>query len=133
SLFRPAAPDESKCHFLRPRYLGGGATDNAVVRGASLFNMGSRSTDTNSYALQFMIYDTWPNSGNGHSVLAKRARMNNGPGWNIRMHSQGGNVAVVHEGDNGGGGYNWYRIRKGNQWRMYSYVYKVCGDRDSLI
>jgi len=133
SLFQPPASDEIKYNFFSPWYSGSGATENAVVRDASLFNMGSRSTDTNSYTIQFMIYDTWPNSGNGHSVLAKRARMNNGPGWNIRMHSQGGNVAVVHEGDNGGGGYNWYQIRKGNPWRMYSYVYKECGDRDSLI
>src|SRR5690606_27244801 len=100
---------------------------------ATLFNMGSRATDTKSYTIQFMIYDTWPNSGDGHSIIAKRDRINNGPGWNIRMNSSGGNVSVWHQGNSGGGGENWYQIRKGNPWRMYTYIYKECGATDSLI
>jgi hypothetical protein len=132
NLLQPNA-GEIKYNYFSPWYSGIGATDRAVVRDGSLFNMGARSTDTKSYTIQFMIYDTWPNSGDGHTILSKRPRLNNGPGWNIRMGVGGGNVMVSFEGSSGWGGDDWYQIRKNNPWRVYTYVYKECGDIDSLI
>ena len=131
-LLQPVA-SEIRYNYYSPWFSGSGGTDMAVVRDASLFNMGSRATDTKSYTIQFMIYDTWPNAGQGHTILSKRPRVNNGAGWNIRMNSSGGNVAVVFEGNSGWGGENWYQIRKVNPWRVYTYVYKECGNVDSLI
>lgn len=132
SLLQPQAA-EIRYNYFSPWYSGTGGTDNAVVKDASLFNMGSRSSDTTSYTIQFMIYDTWPNAGDGHTILSKRPRVNNGPGWNIRMNSGGGNVAVNFEGNSAWGGENWYQIRKNNPWRVYTYVYKECGEIDSLF
>lgn len=132
-LFQPPASDAIRYNFYSPWFSGSGATESAMVRDATLFNMGGRSTDTTSYTIQFMIYDTWPNAGNEHNILAKRARINNGPGWNIRMYSGGGNAAVSLESNAAWDGANWYQIRKGNPWRVYTYIYKECGVTDSLI
>lgn len=131
-LLQPIA-SEIRYNYYSPWFSGSGGTDRAVVRDASLFNMGSRATDTKSYTIQFMIYDTFNGAGHGHTILSKRPRVNNGTGWNIRMNASGGNVAVVFEGNSGWGGENWYQIRKNNPWRVYTYVYKECGNVDSLI
>lgn len=124
---------EIKYNFFSPWYSGSEGTDRAVVQDPTLFNMDSRANDTKSYTIQFMIYDTWTNAGDGHTILSKRPRINNGPGWNIRMNSSGGNVAVNFEGNSAWGGESWYQIRKNNPWRVYTYVYKECGNVDSLI
>lgn len=132
SLLQPQAA-EIRYNYFSPWFSGSGATESAKVRDPSLFNMGSRSTDTKSYTIQFMIYDTWQNAGDGHTILSKRPRLNNGPGWNIRFGVGGGNVMVSFEGSSGWGGDNWYQVRKNNPWRVYTYVYKECGEADSLI
>lgn len=128
-----ASAADIRYNYYSPWYSGTGGTDRAVVQDPSLFNMGPRSTDTKSYTIQFMIYDTEPNAGDGHTIISKRGQVNSGPGWNIRMNASGGNVAVVFEGSSAWGGENWYQIRKDNPWRVYTYVYKECGDTDSLI
>jgi hypothetical protein len=133
SLFQPPAADQLKYNFYSPWYSGTGGTASAVVKDPALFNMGARSTDTKSYTIQFMIYDTFTAAGDSHSILAKRDRINNGPGWNIRMNASGGNVAVVVQNNSGGGRENWYQIRKGNPWRVYTYVFKENGATDLLI
>lgn len=133
SLFQPPASDQLKYSFYSPWYSGTGGTASAVVKDPTLFDMGARSTDTKSYTIQFMIYDTFTSAGDGHSILSKRPRINGGSGWNIRMSASGGNVAVRLEGASGSPGDNWYQIRKGNPWRVYTYVYKECGAKDSLI
>jgi hypothetical protein len=133
SLLQAPTTDQLKYNYYSPWYTGSGGTESAIVKDGTLFNMGSRSTDTKSYTIQFMIYDTWTNAGDGHSILAKRPRVGNGTGWNIRMSSGGGNVAVFLQGNSAESDWNWYQIRKGNPWRVFTYVYKECGPTDSLV
>lgn len=128
-----ASTADIRYNYYSPWYSGTGGTDRAVVQDPSLFDMGSRSTDTKSYTIQFMIYDTWPSAGHSHQIISKRERVNSGPGWNIGMNASGGNVAVRLQGSSAGSGDNWYQIRKDNPWRVYTYVYKECGNTDSLI
>jgi len=132
TLLQPKG-SEIRYNFYSPWFSGSGGTDRAKVRDASLFNMGSRSTDTNSYTIQFMLYDTWQWAGNGHTIISKRDRVNNGPGWNVKFISGGGNVGVSFLGNSQWGGDDWYYVRKNNPWRVYTYVYKECGAVDSLI
>ena len=133
SFFQPKVA-EIRYNYFSPWYSGSGATDRAVVRDPSLFNMGSRTTDTKSYTIQFMMYDTYPwPEGNGHTILSKRPRVNNGPGWNIHISARGNNSGVYFEGNSGRGGDIWGKIRGNNPWRVFTYVYKECGEVDSLI
>lgn len=128
-----ASNADIRYNYFSPWYSGSGATESAKVIDPSLFNMGSRSTDSTSYTIQFMLYDTWPDAGSGHTILSKRARVNDGPGWNLKLHSQGGNVATSLETSVGWGGFNWYQVRKNNPWRVYTFIFKECGETDSLI
>lgn len=128
-----ASAGDIRYNYYSPWYSGTGATESAKVIDPSLFNMGPRSTDSTSYTIQFMLYDTWSNAGDGHTILSKRARVNEGPGWNLKLHSQGGGVATSLETNVGWGGFNWDQVRKNNPWRVYTFVFKECGERDSLI
>ncbi len=131
SLFQPPAADELKYSFFTPYFSGQGqASKSASVRDASLFDIGARKDDKNSYTVQFHLWDNYYDFANqsasgSQTIVSKRDKHNSGAGWQIRFN--GSNITNAANSGSVSSSGNLFRQRN-NPWRTVTYVFKEIKD-----
>lgn len=140
-LQRPAS-DEIRYNFFTPYFSGQGqASRSASVIDPTLFDMGSRSVDKNSYTIQFHVRDDYQllSSSNQtadlrHTMVGKRDRHDAGNGWQLRFGTgssrQRINLMAPSSLGNITGPSNLFREPHA-PWRAVTLVFKEMGDANN--